>query len=201
MTRSLAALLFALAAAFGGAPALAQGVGNDADPTTYRDIIANELDPETRQLADKLVQITGTARLFDSLLPNIADEAKNSFIRSNPQMQLGIIAVVDKVAVEMVARRPELDAYLARVWASGFTNDEMRELIAFYTTDTGKKFAQLHPQVLAVQTAAAEEWAKSVAAELDARVREELRSAMEAERRALQSDIAGPATEDTQPQQ
>jgi hypothetical protein len=201
MTRSLAALLYALAAAFGGAPALAQGVGNAADPTTYRDIIANELDPETRQLADKLVQITGTARLFDSLLPNIADEAKNSFIRSNPQMQLGIIAVVDKVAVEMVARRPELDAYLARVWASGFTNDEMRELIAFYTTDTGKKFAQLHPQVLAVQTAAAEEWAKSVAAELDARVREELRSAMEAERRALQSDIAGPATEDTQPQQ
>jgi hypothetical protein len=201
MTRSLAALLFALAAAFGGTPALAQGVGDASDPTTYRDIIANELDPETRQLADQLVQLTGTARLFDSLLPNIADEAKNSFIRSNPQMQLGIIAVVDKVAVEMVARRPELDAYLARVWASGFTNDEMRELIAFYTTDTGKKYAKLQPQLLAVQTAAAEEWAKSVAAELDARVREELSSAMEAERKALQSDIAGPAAEDTQPQQ
>jgi hypothetical protein len=201
MTRSLAALLFALAAAFGGAPALAQGAGEVSDPTTYRDIIANELDPETRKLADQLVQLTGTARLFDSLLPNIADEAKNSFIRSNPQMQLGIIAVVDKVAVEMVARRPELDAYLARVWASGFSDDEMRELIAFYSTDIGKKYAKLQPQILAVQTAAAEEWAKSVAADLDARVREELSSAMEAERRALQSDIAGPADEGTQPQQ
>ena len=201
MRRLLAALLFALAAAFGGTPALAQSSGGISDPTAFRDIINTQLDPETQALADKLVQITGTARLFDSLLPNIADKAKNSFIRSNPQMQLGIIAVVDKVAVEMVSRRPELDAYLARVWASGFTNDEMRDLIEFYSSDTGKKFANLHPKILAVQTAAAEDWAKSVADELDARVREELRAAMQAEQNALQSDIAGPAVEETAPQQ
>lgn len=201
MRRLLAALLFALAAVIGGTPALAQSSGSPRDPTAYRDIINTQLDPETRALADKLVQISGTARLFDSLLPNIADKAKNSFIRSNPQMQLGIIAVVDKVAVELVSRRPELDAYLARVWASGFSNDEMRALIDFYSSDTGKKFARLQPQILAVQTAAAEDWANSIAADLDARVREELRAAMQAEQNALQSDIAGPATEDTAPQQ
>jgi hypothetical protein len=201
MKRLLAALLCALAAAFGGTPALAQSSGDVTDPTTYRAIINTQLDPETEALADKLVQITGTARLFDSLLPDIADKAKNSFIRSNPQMQLGIIAVVDKVAVEMVSRRPELDAYLARVWASGFTKDEMRDLIDFYSSETGQKFAKLHAKILAVQTAAAEDWAKSVAAELDARVREELRATMQAEQKALQSDIAGPAAEDTAPQQ
>ncbi|MCG8670883.1 MAG: DUF2059 domain-containing protein, partial [Pseudomonadales bacterium] len=188
MRLSLAAFLVASAAIF-GAPAFAQDALSDN--TALRDIINNELSGETQALADELVQITGTARLFDALLPNIADEAKNSFIRSNPQMQLGIIAVVDTVAVEMVSRRPELDRFLARVWASGFTDDEMQDLIDFYSSPTGQKFAQTHGQILAVQTAAAEQWAQSVAAELDQRVREELAAAMAAEREALQSDGAG----------
>ena len=196
MKRTLAATLVALAAIVGGTPGFAQ----DDATAGVRDIINTQLPPETRELADELVQITGTARLFDSLLPNIADEAKNRFIKGNPQMQLGIISVVDKVAVEMVSRRPELDRYLARVWASGFTNDQMSELIEFYKTDTGQKLAQTQGQLLAVQTAAADDWAQSVAEELDQRVREELRAAMESEQRALQGDIAGPAAQEA-PQQ
>ncbi len=197
MKRMLAAPLV-LAAVFFSAPAYAQDAANEA--TALREIIQNELPSGTKELADQLVQLTGTARLFDALLPNIADEAKNSFIRANPQMQLGIIAVVDQVAVELVSRRPELDRYLARVWASGFTDEEMQVLIDFYSSETGQKFAQTHGQLLAVQTAAAEEWAKSVAADLDRRVREELRSAAEADQRALEGDIAGPAQEEA-PQQ
>ncbi len=197
MKRLLAAPLV-LAAVIFSAPAYAQDASDEA--TALREIIQNELPPRTKELADRLVQITGTARLFDTLLPNIADEAKNSFIRANPQMQLGIIAVVDQVAVELVSRRPELDRYLARVWASGFTDDEMQVLIEFYSSETGQKFAQTHGQLLAVQTAAAEEWAKSVAADLDQRVREELRTAAEADQRALEGDVAGPAQEEA-PQQ
>lgn len=201
MRRSLAASLVALAAILGATPVWAQSQNEAPRRAVVMDIIEGELAPETKELADKLVQITGTARLFDPLLPTIADEAKNSFIRANPQMQLGIIAVVDNVAVELVSRRSELDDYLARVWASGFTNDEMRDLIEFYSTDTGQKFAKTQPKLLAVQTAAAEEWAKSVANELDQRVRQELRAAAEAERKALESDVAGPAAEETAPQQ
>jgi uncharacterized protein len=199
MIRLLAALLLTLAAVLGNMPAMAQGA--DTDATALRDVIDTELSPATKELAEKLVQLTGTARLFDSLLPSIADRAKDEFIRSNPQMQLGIISVVDKVAVDLVSRRPELDRYLARVWASGFSNDEMQELIDFYSTDTGRKFAQLHPKILAVQTGAAEDWANDVARELNRRVRQELSAAMAAEQEALQSDTAGPALQDTQPQQ
>ena len=61
--------------------------------------------------------MSGTARIFDTLLPDVADQAKKAFIRANPQMQLGIITIVDKVALEMVNRRPELDRWLARIWA------------------------------------------------------------------------------------
>jgi hypothetical protein len=193
MTRILAAVVLASAAAFGWSGALAQDAAQSEEPLL--NIIQTELSPETQELALKLVQLSGAARMFDEVLPMIADQTKNAFIRANPDMQLGIISVVDQIAVSLVSRRPELDNYLARVWASAFTNDEMEDLVAFYESDTGKKFGTTLPRLLAVQAAAAQEWGKSVTAEMQEKVTAELRAAMSAEQRALQGDIAGPEEE------
>lgn len=198
MKRSFFALLLALGAAFAVAPAGAQTAAPPSEPA-LQDILSKEMSPETKELATKLVALSGTGRLFDQILPDIADQAKNNFIRANPQMQLGIISIVDKIAVELVNRRPELDLYLARVWASAFTDDEMKDLITFFETDTGKKFSHSLPQVLAVQTAAAQQWGQSVNEELQEKVKAELQSAMSAEQNAMQSDTAGPA--DSTPKQ
>lgn len=197
MKATLAALVVAVGAVLGGA-ANAQ----DAQaPDSLQSIMETELSAERMALAMKLVELSGTTRIFDEVLPSIAEDSKNRFIRANPQMQLGIIAVVDRIAVQLVSRRPELDQYLARVWASGFSDEEMQEIIDFYSTDVGKKFSNALPQVLAVQTAAAQEWGKSVSEELNVKVQEELRAAVAAESEALQSDIAGPASESPAPQQ
>jgi hypothetical protein len=191
MKASLAALLIALLAILGAAPAYAQDAPAE-DDSALQKILNTELPPERMALAMKLVELNGTTRIFDEVLPTVAEQAKNQFIRANPQMQLGIIAVVDKIAVQMVSRRPELDRYLARIWAAGFSNEEMQSLIDFFSTDAGKKFSVALPQILAVQTSAAQEWGKSVSEELSIKVQAELKAAMAAEQNALQSDIAGP---------
>ncbi len=197
MKRMFAALLLASAAVLSTVPAIAQDATQPAptaqDNAALDKVLRAELPPARMALALKLVKLSGTARIFDTLLPDIADQAKNDFIRANPQMQLGIINVVDKIAVELVSRRPELDHYLARVWASGFTDKEMQQLVDFYSTDTGKKLAATLPQILAVQTAAAQQWGSSIRAELNQKVKEQLAAAMAAEQQALQNDTAGPA--------
>jgi hypothetical protein len=199
MKATLAALVVVLGAILGGA-ASAQDA-QTSDQNALERVLETEISSESMALAMKLVQLSGTTRIFDEVLPTIAEDSKNRFIRANPQMQLGIIAVVDKIAVQMVSRRPELDQYLARVWASGFSNEEMQTLVDFYSSETGKKFSTALPQVLAVQTAAAQEWGKSVGEELNVKVQEELKRAMAAESEALQSDIAGPAAQEPAPAQ
>src|SRR5215207_8946445 len=141
MKVSLAALFFAVAAILGGAaPAHAQDTPAAQDNSALQKILQTELPDERMALAMKLVQVSGVARVFDDVLPTIAEQSKNEFIRANPQMQLGIIALVDKVAIQMVSRRPELDRFLARIWASGFSDEEMQALADFYATDAGQKF-------------------------------------------------------------
>jgi hypothetical protein len=175
MRRSLAAILFA-AASLSIAPAAAQ----DAQAPAAQSTPAPQYDQETLDLAAQLVKLSGNSRTFDELLPNIADEAKNAFIRSNPQMQLGIIQVVDRVALTLVPRRPDLDRQLARIWAAGFTKDEMRDLIAFYSSETGKKFAVVQPKLIGVEMGAAQRWARAVSDELTQKVRDELSASMAA---------------------
>jgi len=193
MKHRFAALLLATAALYAVYPAVAQEAKPAAERSKLGEILKGDISPESLALGKQLVKLTNTDRTFDEILPNIATEAKNGFIRANPQMQLGIIDVVDRVALDLVKRRPELDEYLARVWASGFSDEEMQELIDFYSTETGKKYAELHPQLLGVELAAAQEWGRSITRELTARVSAELKSTMAAEQKALQGDTAGPA--------
>ena len=200
MRYTLAALLIAVAVVAGFNTAIAQDAparqGNKLG-----EILKDDIAPERLALGLQLVQLSGTGRTFNEVLPNIAAEAKNAFIRANPQMQLGIIDVVDRIALGLVSRRPELDNYLARVWASGFTNEEMQELVEFYSSETGKKFAELHPQLLGVEMAAAQEWGRSVSRELTQKVSVELRLSLEADEKALRGDTAGPAAAEAAPAQ
>ncbi len=165
-------------------PALAQDAPVAAD--TIMKEPAKEPTPETLELAKQLVKLSGASRTFDELLPNIADQAKNTFIRSNPQMQLGIITVVDKVALEMVARRPELDKALERIWASAFDEDQLEELIEFYNSETGKRFAAIQPHLIAAQMTAAQNWTGDVSEEMTQRVAEELRAQLASEAKTME---------------
>jgi hypothetical protein len=165
-------------------PAFAQDAPVAAD--TIMQEPANEPTPETLELAKQLVKLSGASRTFDELLPNIADQAKNTFIRSNPQMQLGIITVVDKVALDMVARRPELDRALEKIWASAFNEEQLEELIAFYNSETGKRFAAIQPRLIAAQMSAAQNWTGDVSEEMTQRVAEELRTQLANEAKAME---------------
>jgi hypothetical protein len=187
-----------MAAAAVGGFALAQD--QPAQLPTPQDFISGEIPQESIDLAKQLVRLSGNARAFDQLLPNIADQTKNLFIRANPQMQLGIISIVDRLALTLVPRRSELDEQLARIWASGFSDDEMLELIAFYESDTGKKFAEVYPKLLAVEVAAAEQWSASVGEELTRLVRDELQSIIQSEQDLLTGG-GSPPPEAPQPEQ
>ncbi len=195
MRRTLAALTMAAALLAGSGLAGAQEAQPlpQSEVDALQELMTQEMPQEKLDLGLQLVRLSGTGRAFDELLPNIADQAKNAFIRANPQMQLGIIDVVDRIALTLVPRRAHLDGQLARVWAAGFTEDELRELVDFYSSDLGKKFAELHPKVLAIEVATAQEWGRSVSAELTQKVSDELKAAMAAEQDALEADVAGPA--------
>ena len=105
-------------------------------------IMETELPPERMALAMKLVELSGTTRIFDEVPP---DHRRAGEERLHPRQSAD-------AARHHRGRRPDRrrswsaagrssTSYLARVWASGFSDEEMQELIDFYSTDTGKKLS------------------------------------------------------------
>ena len=165
MFRILAAGLCVAAAVGLSVPANAQNASQN-EPV--------QLTEQHLDMARKVFIASKTGRSFDQILPTIADRAKTTFVRSNPQIQLGVIEAVDRVALELVPRRLDLDSDLIRIWALAFTEEELAVLLQFYQTPAGQKFTEIQPKLISTQLAAAENWTTEISQELTRRTRREL---------------------------
>lgn len=111
---------------------------------------------------------------FDTILPLLAEQAKALFQRSNPAAVQDIDAVVNDVALQLAQRRPELDRELERVWAARFSEEELKEISAFYTSPVGKKFGEAMSTVIQDSVRSAGIWRDAISTELVTKAREEL---------------------------
>ena len=113
-------------------------------------------------------------RAFDDVLPLMADRTRTLFIQSNPAYTQLIDVIVNEVALEMAARRPDLNKVVYEVWARRFSEDELKELAAFYKTDLGQKLSRMEPEMRALSIGAAKQWGDAISTEMVTIVRERL---------------------------
>ena len=135
---------------------------------------AQEVSQSHLDAALEAVQSAGAARGFDSVLPALADRVKSRLIRIRPDLHQEISTTVEAVALQLTARRADLNQAVARVWAKSFTEDELVTIAEFYKSPTGQKFAEIGPRVIQDSLKAVEAWSTRVGEELYEKSREEL---------------------------
>ena len=180
MFRLIAVCLLAFAAAGLSQPGFAQ----DSKQQTAESL--PPLTPEHLALAREAFVASKAGRAFDEILPVVADRAKATFIKSNPQMQLGIIDVVDRVALDLVQSRKTLDDGLIRVWARAFTPEDLVGIRDFFNSPAGQKFASEYPKVLQTQLAVSDNWTARLGNEMARRVKVELQKILKSDIKQLQ---------------
>lgn len=131
-------------------------------------------DPRALEIAKEILDISRVTSGFNVILPEMAERTKITFTRSNPELALVISEVTDNVALSMVSKRVELQDRAAKIWASKFTKDELEDILEFYKTDAGSKFALEYSAVLRDTIALTNNWGEELAQELAAKVRVEM---------------------------
>ena len=135
---------------------------------------AQEITQSHLNAALDALKASPAARSYDDLLPAVAEAVKSQLINIRPDLHSQISDTVDKVVLALVPRRADLDNDLARVWAKGFTEDELVTIATFYNSPAGKKFNQIGPQVISNSYQVAQSWATRVREELLQKARDEL---------------------------
>jgi hypothetical protein len=137
---------------------------------------AQELSASHVALAVEVVKNAGATRGFDNVLPRLANQVIDRLIRLRPDLHKQITAIVQEVALKLAARRVELDTDVARIWAKYFSEAELQSLLAFYTSEAGKKFTEVGPLTVAESYQAVDRWSGRVGEELLEKTREELKN-------------------------
>jgi hypothetical protein len=111
--------------------------------------------------ARELVTLKGAAAMFNPLIPGVIESAKNSFLPTNPQLAKPLEEEALALRKEYAAKSNEVVDEVAKVYATHFTEQELKDIITFYKTPAGKKLIIEEPRVLEDGMKAAQGWATS----------------------------------------
>jgi hypothetical protein len=125
--------------------------------------------------AKDLIATTGATNLFNPLIAGVIEQAKLLLLQQNPGLNKDLTEVAAKLRGDLAPRFSELSNELARLYATQFTEQELKEILAFYKTPTGKKLLSEQPKVVDESMKFAQEWANRLSDEVLAKMREELK--------------------------
>jgi hypothetical protein len=132
--------------------------------------------PTAILLAKELVEAKSAMRLFDPLISGVIEYHRNLFTQTNPNLGRELSEVAQKLHSELAARRADLEQQIVRIYAQHFTEQELKQAVAFYRTPLGKKLITEEPKALDESLKLANEWSGKLAEEVIAKMRAEMKS-------------------------
>jgi hypothetical protein len=131
--------------------------------------------PSSLAMARELIVIKGGSAMFDPIVSGVIEFVKNTFVPTNPQLSGELNEVAVKLRKDYDAKRAELLNEVATVYARKFTEAELKELVAFYKSPTGKKMATEEPVAIDEGLKRAQSWADAFSAEVMSKFRDEMK--------------------------
>ncbi|GGD17930.1 DUF2059 domain-containing protein [Aureimonas glaciei] len=127
---------------------------------------AQDATPEHLSAARAAVAAIDSTDQFDNILMNAATQIKADLIGNNPNIQSEISDMVDDRALALAPRRADLENEVARIYARLFTEQELKDIAAFYESAAGKKLIAQGPVASREVMAAADVWSNGIVRDL-----------------------------------
>lgn len=169
----LAGTALTLSLLAGAVPALAQ----DTAPFKMAQAAAKAPEPTAEQmkLANELLVANGEASSFDAVIPNVVEQTAAGFVQANPDLIRDLREVAKQLSAQYESRRSEIVQILARIYATEFTTQELKDLLAFYRSEAGRKLVVKREELLKAGFSSIQAWSAMFAREMEGRVREEMK--------------------------
>ena len=125
--------------------------------------------------AKELIAATGATAVFNPLVAGVVEQAKVLFLQQNPALGKDLNEVAAKIRTDLQPRFVEITNEVALLYAKHFTEQELKEILAFYKTPAGQKLLKNQPQVIDSSMQFAQNWANKLSDEVIAKIRDEMK--------------------------
>lgn len=142
-----------------------------ASPAAY----AQQTSATAIATAKEIVAITGATTLFNPLISGVVEQAKLLFLQQNPALSKDLNEIAAKLRSDLAPRFQELVNDVAKNYATSFTEQELKDILAFYKTPAGRKLISDHTKVVDASLKFAQTWANTLSEQVIAKMRDELK--------------------------
>ena len=158
--RILPAASLVLGLALAAIPAMAQ---QPAAPA------AKPASPAAIAAAKEILAMKNASQMYQNAVPNIVAQTKDSLLQAD------LIEVLLIVAQSLAGREKEIGEGMAQVYASEFTEQELKDLVTFYKSPLGQKLLANEPKAVQLSMSYMNQWAQNFAETVNAQFRAEMR--------------------------
>jgi hypothetical protein len=164
LSRILSAAGLALGLALAGIPAGAQQAPS-----------LKPASPAAIAAAKEILTMKNASAMYANAVPNIVQQTKDALLQSNLNYQKDLNEVAVIVAQSLAGREKEIGEGMAKVYASEFTEQELKDLVTFYKSPLGQKLLSTEPRAIQFSMSYMNQWAQSFAETVNGQFRAEMR--------------------------
>lgn len=125
--------------------------------------------------AKELITVTGANTIFNPLIAGVVEQAKVLYLQQDPALAKDLNEIAANLRAELAPRFTELNDEVARLYTADFTEQELKDILAFYKSPAGQKLLEQQPKVIDNSMKFAQTWANKLSDEVVAKMRDELK--------------------------
>jgi uncharacterized protein len=126
-------------------------------------------------LARDVVVASGATRAFEGVSPSILQQSLSVFRQQNPDLGKDLSETVKGMAPDFEKRVSEIVDIVASVYATRFSEAELKDILNFYRSASGKKLVAQLPSVLEESFVKTQEWSAKISEQIVVRLRNDMK--------------------------
>ena len=113
--------------------------------------------------------------MFEPVIPGVVEQAKQMFLQTNPNLSKDLDESAANLRKEMASRALVLKTEIAKIYASRYTEQELKDTLVFYKSPLGKKLLAEETQFVERTLQFAQDWANRLSEEVINKFRVEMK--------------------------
>lgn len=135
----------------------------------------NSLPPGAIAAAKEILVLKNASSVYHGAVVSTIQNVKNSLLQSNINLQKDIEEISFKLARDLSGKESEIGDGMAAIYATHFSEQELKDLLAFYKSPLGKKSLEQEPKSIEASLNYMRNWGEDLALEINEMFREELK--------------------------
>jgi hypothetical protein len=131
--------------------------------------------PAAIAAAKEILAMKNAAAMYANAIPNIVQQTKEVLLQNNLNYQRDLNEVAVIVAQGLAGREKEIGEGMAKIYANEFTEQELKDLVAFYKSPLGQKLLASEPRAIQFSMSYMNQWAQGFAEVVNGQFRAEMR--------------------------